>query len=178
MSDVVITVKLLLERDTRRQTRQTKTQMWHTSTYTHTQTIRLPQHTQTSSKLLWITAFLCGLRRWSKKSSTTDLKLISCDRDNLTRSVWHSQCYRTDTKSRARRCSPFKTVCFHMVTVPGWQGFQCVTWALPKHTYARPYLQPPQAMDSSAWRAAFSKHSCVAELRDEAWLCAGPGPVD
>jgi len=109
-----------------------KPQMWHTSTNAPHPHALPQQHTQTSSKLLWIAQPLCGL---SEKSSTTDLKLISCDRDNLTRSVWHSRCYHADTKSRARRYSPFKTVCFHMVTVPGWHEFQRVTWALPKRTY-------------------------------------------
>lgn len=181
MSDVlvIITVKLLLKRDMRRQTRQTKNPNVTHQLTPHTQTIWLPQHTQASSKLLWITAFLCGLRRWSNKSSATDLKHISCDRNNLTRSVWHSRCYHADTKSRARWCTPFKTVCFHMVTVPEWHGFHGCNVS-PSKAHIRMALS---AASKGLWIPApggqlFFKHSCVAELRDEAWLCAGPGPVD
>lgn len=115
------------------------------------------------------------MRRWSKKSSATDLKLISCDRDNLTRSVWHSRCYHADTKSQARRYSPFKTVCFHMVTVPGWHKFQHVTWALPKRTYARA-LSPASTglwipapggqlfLSTHVWQSSRMKHGFVLAL--------------
>lgn len=148
--------------------------MWHTSTNTpHPNHPTATTYTNLQEIALDRTAFLCGMRRWSKKSSATDLKLISCDRDNLTRSVWHSRCYHADTKSRARRYSPFKTVCFQMVTVPGWHKFQHVTWALPKRTYA---LSPAStglwipapggqlSLSTHVWQSSRMKHGFVLAL--------------
>ncbi len=174
MSDVVITVKLLLERDMRRQTRQTKTQMWHINlhpTPSDCHNIHKPPVNCFRSQPFCVA---CGGGLRNPHWSATDLKHISCDRDNLTRSVWHSWCYHTDTKSRARRCSPFKTVCIHMVTVPGWQGFQCVTWALPKHirtalSAASTGLWIPApggqlSLSTHVWQSSGMKHGFVLAL--------------